>query len=487
MPDNAERPPNERYRITRVTARDFKSLDWLEISPGHECLILLHGPNRSGKTSALDALTAALAGKRSQPEHPIRDGQPSATIEVELSDAARQVILTAKRSITQRGQTLDLTRTDHSGAVNVSKPQTTLSALLPAIMFRPLAFSEAPPADQTAMLADATGRSAELHAAIEERRKARRAKAELQQRLDMLADQTKGQPTTPADSAKLAEAKQRLSDAAAATDQRNALQTAINQADADRTEAQRETRHAQALISEAEQQIESLKLKIDQQRNALTQLAARDQRAEQAIHQHKQQLATLPPPIQASEMQQLQATIQAAGADAARAEAAAAAQARIAETRRQLADAERAYDAARSAATGIIANAEPLPDGLAIDDDDKPTYNGRPLGNLSGSERDLVAVKIAAAANPKMADVLLDEVGRLDDDSLAALVRYAQQHELRLWATDTDARDGLDADCHRVAMPQAGQAPPLDAPAPPPPQTNDQDGDQQPNAAEWDL
>lgn len=72
-------------KIIKLAAENIQRLKAVEITPpGH--VVKITGKNEQGKTSVLDSIMYALAGTKSLPEQPIRQGESKASIRVELDD-----------------------------------------------------------------------------------------------------------------------------------------------------------------------------------------------------------------------------------------------------------------------------------------------------------------------------------------------------------------------------------------------------------------
>ncbi len=139
---------SDEMRIISLTAENVKRLKVVRIHPDGS-LVVVGGKNGAGKSSVLDSIMAALGGGSAVPEHPVRNGQDKAFVEVDLGD------LVVRRSFTAAGgSTLKVSNKD--GMVYPS-PQKMLDALVGKISFDPLQFSRMAPKDQVSTLKDITG------------------------------------------------------------------------------------------------------------------------------------------------------------------------------------------------------------------------------------------------------------------------------------------------------------------------------------------
>lgn len=132
-------------KIIKLEASNFKRLRAVEISPDGN-LVVIAGRNGQGKTSVLDAITAALGGNNTKTlPRPIRDGEDKASIVLETED----LIVTRTFS----GTTSKLTVKGKDGAT-FSKGQAKLDDLLGRLSLDPLAFTQLSDKEQLATLLD---------------------------------------------------------------------------------------------------------------------------------------------------------------------------------------------------------------------------------------------------------------------------------------------------------------------------------------------
>jgi DNA repair exonuclease SbcCD ATPase subunit len=71
--------------ITKLTIQNLMKISLAEITPEGN-MVVIAGKNGQGKTSILNSFAFALGGKRLIPERPIKDGETSAQVTVELDD-----------------------------------------------------------------------------------------------------------------------------------------------------------------------------------------------------------------------------------------------------------------------------------------------------------------------------------------------------------------------------------------------------------------
>ena len=127
----------DKLEITAVDVRQFKRLADVHVETGaHRNLLLVAGKNTAGKSSLMDALSAALGGKDALPADPVRHGADKAEIVVAL-DGGRYTIT---RTITGKGKDAktSLRIVGPDGAI--ASPQGWLDALVSGRFLDPVAF-----------------------------------------------------------------------------------------------------------------------------------------------------------------------------------------------------------------------------------------------------------------------------------------------------------------------------------------------------------
>lgn len=119
-------------------------------------LIIISGKNAQGKTSLLDSIWMALAGTKAIPSKPIRDGEESADITLDIK--GEKLSFTVKRTFTEKSSTLTIVNTEGK---KYSNPQEMLNHLIGNLTFDPLAFTRLTNKEQVQQLMDITGLSFE--------------------------------------------------------------------------------------------------------------------------------------------------------------------------------------------------------------------------------------------------------------------------------------------------------------------------------------
>lgn len=130
-------------KIIQFSAENVKKLRTVEITPAGS-LVQITGRNGSGKSSVLDSILWALTGAREMQRQPIRRGETSARIALDLGTEG-QVELKVTRKFTEGGSTLTVESAD---GARFPAPQAMVDKILGAHSFDPLAFSRQKPREQ---------------------------------------------------------------------------------------------------------------------------------------------------------------------------------------------------------------------------------------------------------------------------------------------------------------------------------------------------
>jgi hypothetical protein len=403
-------------QIVSLQADNFKRLRAVQITPRGD-MVLVTGRNAQGKSSVLDAIFAALAGANACPADPVRHGQTSATIKLDLGE----VIVT--RKFTAAGSsTLTLTNADGS---KISSPQQMLNAMLGAIAFDPLAFSKMRARDQFDQLKDVARveldleKLAQLSQADYDRRTElnREAKAARAQLEGLVLPAGEVEP--PRDVAQLVQHVQEASQARmTAQRERDERQRIQNEVDAKKAEIEVLRQKAVAIQTE----MRALQLQIqaapatpeptdyDAAIETINEQISTAQTHNETVQQGRQALA------KKAELETLAVTKETAAQGLTEAMAA-----------RQTAK-EQALAAAKFPVPGLS-----LGDGQVL-------FNGVPLAQASSAEQLRISTALAMAANPKVKVVLIREGSLLDEDGLRLVAEMATSKGYQCWVESVTNR-----------------------------------------------
>lgn len=361
-------------RITKLQAENFKRLRAVDITPAGDAVVI-GGRNAQGKSSVLDAIMAALSGKRGAKNltRPIRDGESRASVVVELDD------LRVERRWTHAGSTVTVGPRD--GSARYNSPQSILDKLLGELAFDPLAFAQADAKSQVDMIIDIIGRenfdriAAAHKEAYESRtivnREVRKLRARL---LDPVPSSA-----APAERVDLGEVNREL------------------------------------LVAHKREAL----------RAEWVKLCAELKMIEDAAQ-------SLPEARSIEDLTSLLETAEAANRQADEYE-------RVQELREQLHEAERESDRLSDTLTRLAGEKDdlirhsqlPVP-GLSFDEEGV-SLNGIPFIQASAAERLRTSVAMAMAMNPELRVILIRDASLLDADSRQAITDLAREQDYQIW------------------------------------------------------
>lgn len=388
--------------VVELRAENFKRLTAVQIPIG-EGVTEITGRNAQGKSSVLDAVWAALGGKDACPSKPIREGEKSATITLDLGD------LVVTRKWTADDKTT-LTVTSKEGA-KFSSPQAMLDKLVGQMSFDPLAFGRLEPKQQGETLRKLAGLDFTAHAAARAQKYAERT--EINRTAQNLAGQLAGMPDpgpdAPDEPQSLAELAAKLK-ASRLTIKANAeAKLALQRMEIESTDLVDSIAGLKREIERKEAQLADLRPK----------LAAEHERCAKLVDPNVDEIE--------QEIEQLETRNIAANRKQKRKEKAA----ELAAVKERADAITKAIDALDASKAEQLAAAKFPVEGLSVDDNGA-TFRGLPLEQASSAEQLRVGLAIAAALNPTLRVVLVRDGSLLDDDGLKLVAEWAQRESMQV-------------------------------------------------------
>ena len=410
-------------KIIKLTAANIKTLVAIEINAdGKE--VILTGKNESGKTSAIDSIMLAVkykAATRSKDgkkniEHPVREGEDTAIVTVELDD-----MIITRRFI---GDNSYLEVKNKDGMIFQS-PQKILDDLIGAIAFDPLEFSLMPADEQATVLrdlagidiADLTEKRDDLY---EQRTMAGRDLTNEKARLDGIPDAAEDTPDEEVSAVKLTE---ELAEFNAMEDRNDNIDTMHEQA----LEA-----YEEAIVDEkvAAEDVGAAQTRLEHANEAHTKAsrAAEERRKEMDVAKKaKPETWKGTPNI----------------VDAVNSVEDINAQVRIkmeyADVKASAAKLQKVYDKidaglgkARDAITKAIESAKYPLKGLSVQDD-QVYLDGTIFQDLSDGKKLVASASIAMALNPDLRVIFARNASLLDKDNFKLLRDLAKEKDYQLW------------------------------------------------------
>lgn len=399
--------------ITELQVENVKRLRAVRITPGGRHLVAITGANGSGKTSVLDAIYWALAGKGAVEAQPIRRGEESATIRLSLGE----VVVT--RSFTEKGSTLVV---EAASGARFPSPQRMLDELLGSLTFDPLAFERMAPKDRLEELRRIAPQHPQIPQWEQEAARAFEERTLVNREVRNLEGKLAGEKPVdlsildrPApDLTGLMNELETIGKHNAAVDAEAARRAAVlDEIGRAHEEAADLMRRADALLTKA--------TGMQEEFDALDALPDRKDAAEVRAR--------------IEEARGLQQMIREA-------EARRALEAELAD-RRALAEKLTAVieDRQKAVAAAVAETAMPVP-GLAFGAGDV-LFNGLPFDQASAAERLRVSLSIAMAMNPKLRVVRIKDGSLLDERSLELVAEMAAAADYQVWIERVDTSGAM--------------------------------------------
>lgn len=390
--------------ILRLEAENLKRIKVVEITPEGE-LVVIAGKNGQGKTSVLDSIMLALAGKSAQKDvapDPIRRGEESAHVILDMGE----LIVTRK----WEGEKTTLVVTNGEGA-KFTRPQEMLDALLGSLSFDPLEFANQLPRQQREMLLTIVPLEMDLDALAVSRARTYDTRTGIgrqgqaaQAAFDARAKPQEGLPETMTD---VVELRRDVGEARRVEQEYRDLEAQLTNAEARVVRARQELENANAAVKQIAAHLDALEEPRDVE-DFITALAEAS-KTNEAIAYKASYVAD------AKVVAQLRMDYD------------------------KLTEHIRDMDAAKAAA--LKAAKMPI-EGLSFTDEGV-TYQGIPFEQCSGAERLRVSMAVAMAQNPKLRVLRITDGSLLDADNLRLVGEMAAEHDFQVWVERVGDGDGI--------------------------------------------
>lgn len=396
-------------RVVKLEVERFKRIRAVEITPDpNSSTVTIAGRNAQGKSSVIDAIWAALSGaaavKGTSTTRPIRDGENSARVTVDLGD----IVVTR----TWSGEKTALKVESKDGA-KYSSPQRMLDEMVGRLSFDPLAFASLPSKDQQSELLglvelpfDPAVLAGQRKSAFDERTDVGRTVKQLKGQLDGFPEIGDDVPDEPVSVAALV----------AELDTARELEVSIEVAND-------EIATARNILAETDR--------------AISELREKENRWLEKLEETKARLAGLPDRIDIEPIRSRIDNAETINAGVRRKQERQQVLDQLEDWReKQDALTARIADLDKTREAGLAAAEFPVP-GLGFDDDGV-TLDGVPFAQASAAEQLRVSVAMAMALNPKVRIIRITDGSLLDSENLALIEEMAGANGFQVWIERVD-------------------------------------------------
>lgn len=396
-------------KVIELHAENFKRLKAVTIRPGENNVVEISGRNAQGKSSAIDAIWAALQGAKALKgtSQPVRKGAKKTEIRVDLG---RYVVT---RNWTETGKSY-LTVTTGSGAdeAKVKSPQKLLDGLIGDLAFDPLAFTRLSEKDQAQTVLDLlkidlTALDAKKDNAYQERTLVNRDINRVKVELDALPPADR---TAPAQKISVADLMAQLDEAAQITQSINVHRLSVEKYEFE--------------LRAAEQALENAMERVDYSK---TMLADAKEKAAGLVYPDTESIR--------ERIDSAEVINKAIDINHKRSEVSTRLTHLTKQTDALTAEIGSTYEAKQAA---LVKCAMPVK-GLYFDlDSGMLTFNGVPFRQASRSEQLRVAVGMSMAQHPELRVMRIEDASVLDTDAMAMLKEMAAANDYQLWLEVVD-------------------------------------------------
>lgn len=396
-------------RVVKLEVERFKRIRAVEIVPDpNSSTVTIAGRNAQGKSSVIDAIWAALSGaaavKGTSTTRPIRDGENSARVTVDLGD----IVVTR----TWSGEKTALKVESKDGA-KYSSPQRMLDEMVGRLSFDPLAFASLPAKDQQSELLglvelpfDPAVLAGQRKSAFDERTDVGRTVKQLKGQLDGFPEIGDDVPDAPVSVAALV----------AELDTARELEVSIEVAND-------EIATARNILAETDR--------------AISELRDKENRWLEKLQETEARLVALPDRIDIEPIRSRIDNAETINAGVRRKQERQQVLDQLEDWReKQDALTARIAELDKKRADGLAAAEFPVP-GLGFDEDGV-TLDGVPFAQASAAEQLRVSVAMAMALNPKVRIIRITDGSLLDSENLALIEEMAGANGFQVWIERVD-------------------------------------------------
>lgn len=403
-------------QIVRLTAENYKRLVAVDISPTGN-IVTLSGKNAQGKSSVLDAIWAALAGGDASraTKQPIREGQDSASVTLDLGD----YVVTRKWSKDDAGTlTVETPPTADGRKQKFSSPQALLDGLVGKRAFDPLAFTRQSAAEQVATLVSTVKLPFDPAELDRERAGVFDDRADVNRTVKQLEGQLAGLPKPDADTPT---AEVSAADVIA--------------------EFEKAREHNEAITSN-EAWAEKLRVAVDSLTKQIAELTKDLESTAAKIVEAEADRAKLGDPVDTAAISARLSSVEQTNAAIREGLEHGKVAARLAEARKSSTALTEKLAAIDKRKADALAKVKFPVEGLGFDDSGV-TFKGVPFAQASAAEQLRVSAGLAMAADPELRILQVRDGSLLDSESMKVIEELAVERDFQVWIEAVSETDKL--------------------------------------------
>lgn len=412
-------------RITALQSENVKRLKAISIQPDGN-LVVIGGRNGQGKTSAIDSVWYALAGKGALPAKPVREGQAQAVTSVRIEGGGEAPLIVTRKIKPDGESTLTVEEDKGNGRRSTLKsPQTLLASLIGRVAFDPLEFIRQKPKDQIATLQEIVGvDTSEVDSRIREAVDNRLESNRETKRLSALVASLPVHDNVP-------EQEQSAAEVLAKIKEGQATNTAADEAERLAYEAESKADRCRDVVRAASERLSELQKEMD------AAVARRDEarsRLDSVVKEAEwlREAADAMPRVDLADLQVSLSAVESVNALVRDNVAAAKAREELAAAEAEATERQNEVDSANQARLDLMKSAKWPVAGLGFSEDGVQ-FNGLPIDQCSSAEQLKISVAIGACQNAKLPLMFIRDGSLLDDDSLDTVRALAEEHDLQVW------------------------------------------------------
>jgi len=403
-------------RIIELTVQNFLGIKAATIRPDGD-VVRLEGKNGAGKSSLLEAIWTGLLGASVAPVKPIRRGEVSASIKIDLGE------LIVTRRITDKGMYLDIENKD---GMRFKSPQAALDKLLTVVTVDPQAFIDMKAKDRRDLLLLMTGKAIELNNLDKERAdKYDQRRLLNRQAAEMKAELVAGpDPATEIEEVPVAEVMVELETEQKRLKEKDALEYRLTGTETDLRHLEAQIEYDTQKIADLRDQIEKMEADVKKYRDTVA-----------SLHKQQKEITAAIEAFTPSRVDEIKDRIARLDEHNATARAIRGARGLADKLKRIEAESAVLTDALRGIDTRkaeILNDANlPLP-GLSFSDEHL-LVDGIPFDDLNEAAQITTGLKMGMALNPKIRIVTLRRGNELDKSSMAVIDAFCAENDCQVW------------------------------------------------------